>query len=641
VTWLGRESVQRRAIANVSTATPPPAGNRSSRFWLLAFTLGIVLTYGLLWIGFLGRVGPKDFDQFLVFHELQYWNAALFGLAKQWSPVMCGGLSLAGEPQVPFMSLSMMISYGLGPLAGMEVATAAYLLAGWAGTYLYAGLWWPERVPRALAASLFIGNGFFACRLGYGHMDFVPFLGLPLLLWSLHRSRDWLREARDGAGIARLLLALLLLAGGISVAIDGSPVAIIHLLFWAGLYAAVLSISLRSLVPLAYFGVALLAATALDAGYLWPMLRAQEQFQRLTPDSFTNPLSLPWFMLLPVTGKLIVPATGKGHELSVFIGPVLAWLIWRYRHPLSASLPATMKWPLGVVAASSVWLGMGSLVPLHVPAWLSPFDLLRPLPGFRSLMVTGRFWGFLALPLSLLAAGALWHYLRSSPPPRWRNLWLGLALLLQVGFPTMLVLNHWLPGNLYEPVEFRPAFRDGSDQVNYVPLQGGYQGRLIRPTQGVINCYDNDDFVHADVAAGSKLVTSAVMVPPSALPNPVATARFRSWSRIQVQLKRGEALAAPPASASPAYVQLLLNQAWHPYWHSSGCSVLRGEQGNLVLNCPLAILAKGSVLVEFRDRLSARGAEVSRTAWVWWLLAVAGITAYMGFRAGVAPRGKT
>jgi hypothetical protein len=29
-------------------------------------------------------------------------------------------------------------------------------------------------------------------------------------------------------------------------------------------------------------------------------------------------------------------------------------------------------------------MGVGSLKVLHLPTWLRPFDLLRPLPGFRS-----------------------------------------------------------------------------------------------------------------------------------------------------------------------------------------------------------------------------------------------------------------
>src|ERR1700738_1064356 len=123
-----------------------------ARRWLSALSLGIVTVYGLFYGVFLGRSGPKDGDQFLVFHSLQYWNAALFGIAKQWTPVMCSGLSLAGEPQVPFMSLSMALSYVWGPLWGVRLTTAAYLVAGWFGGVLYAGLWVPDCLQRAAGA---------------------------------------------------------------------------------------------------------------------------------------------------------------------------------------------------------------------------------------------------------------------------------------------------------------------------------------------------------------------------------------------------------------------------------------------------------------------------------------------------------
>jgi len=88
---------------------------RSTQRWLTVLTVGIVALYILLFAAFARSVGPQDADQFLVFHELQYWNFSLFGLAKQWSPVMCSGLSLAAEPQVPFLSLGMLLAYLAGP----------------------------------------------------------------------------------------------------------------------------------------------------------------------------------------------------------------------------------------------------------------------------------------------------------------------------------------------------------------------------------------------------------------------------------------------------------------------------------------------------------------------------------------------
>src|SRR3569833_2338730 len=164
-----------------------PGGRGERRLWSLAFTLGIPGVYVLFLTLFAQRVGAHDYDQFLVFHELQYWNSALFGLAKQWTPVMCSGLSMAGDPQVPFFSVTMLLAYALGPLPGMMGGITLYLVLGWIGAYLYAGLWLPEKPPRGLAASLFIGNGFFICRLTHGHVDFVPFLALPLALWAIHR----------------------------------------------------------------------------------------------------------------------------------------------------------------------------------------------------------------------------------------------------------------------------------------------------------------------------------------------------------------------------------------------------------------------------------------------------------------------
>src|SRR5258707_9888361 len=103
--------------------------------WLAAFTLAIPGLYLALLPPFAHRVGTADYDQFRVFHELQYWNANLFGLAKQWSPLMCAGLSIAGEPQVPFASLTMLLSYGLGPSLGILAGIGCYLILGAIGAY--------------------------------------------------------------------------------------------------------------------------------------------------------------------------------------------------------------------------------------------------------------------------------------------------------------------------------------------------------------------------------------------------------------------------------------------------------------------------------------------------------------------------
>jgi hypothetical protein len=606
--------------------------------WLTALVIGVAAVYALFFVTFFRQSGPRDGDQFLVFHSLQYWNAALFGIAKQWTPVMCSGLSLAGEPQVPFMSLSMALSYVWGPLLGVRLTTAAYLVAGWFGGFLYAGLWLRIRLQRALAASLFIGNGFFFCRLGFGHFDFIPFLILPLILWVLHRGAERTRDPFGIVSLLRRLFTVLLLGATVALVIDGSPVAIIHLLLWIGIYAGVLAVSIRRTAPAAMFASAVLLAALLDAGYLWPMLQSQTLYPRLTADRFTSALSLLWFAILPLRGK-VLPANGNGHELSVYIGPVLIYCLWRYRSRLAADLPAALGRPLLVVSVASIVLGMGSLKGLHVPTWLSPFDLLRPLPGFRSIGVTGRFWGFLALPLSLMSAAALWRF-ASELRPGWRmHVCFASVLIFQLGFQAETLTSQWLHSPLFLPASLTTPFKQGPETVEYVALPGeNFQGQILTPTRGVCDCYDMDDFTRAQNGPGSTLVAQVIINGKPLESTPPFDAHFVTWSHIRIH--RSCAAGSDPACAlSPGTrVQFTLSQAYHQAWRAAGCITSASARGNLIIDCPAEYSRAASLEVVFDDLSSDRGARISLILWTAWLVAIAfllvALVALMAFPQG-------
>jgi hypothetical protein len=574
------------------------------RRWAYAFVVSIPAIYALIFLVFWNRVGPRDYDQFFVFHELQYWNASLFGLAKNWTPVMCSGLSLAAEPQVPFASLTMALSYLLGPQAGLATGTVLYFIAGWIGAYLYSGLYVKEPLQRALAASLFIGNGFFICRMAYGHVDFLPFLALPLALWIVHRAS----KAPSSASPAfESSISIGALGALIAVAIDGSPVAIIHWLVWIALYCLVLSLVARSMRPLLMITGACALACCLDAGYLWPMIEAQASLPRLTLDTFTGPWNLLWYLLVPMRGKLF-PANGKGFELSVFIGPIFFYLIWRYRKILAQMMPPNIRTPLFVVSLVSILMGMGSLHAADVPVWLSPFDWLRPLPGFRSIGVTGRYWGFLALPLSLLSAAAIWHWLFKEPQSRrWTGILL-LAFLVQVIFQTQSLLSQWATFRTYPPTSTVRAFGGGSQPIRAIRFDDDdvkRQGEFITPTTQVINCYDQDDFLRANVLPGSTLVQN-IHSRFSTSRTEKATAEFASWNHIQV---------VGTGQKANDVVQITLNQAYNPLWQAAGCAVQQGSQNNLVLECGAAQLNRGAVNLVFLDRISAAAARISQICW--------------------------
>lgn len=570
---------------------------------LMVVALPYVAFFALSW----GRVGPKDFDQFLVFHELQYWNWSLVAAAKQWSPVLCSGVSLAGEPQVPFASLSMLLAYVLGPLAGIQIATCIYVILGFVGGVLYAGLWLARARERLLAAALFVGNPFVQWRLAVGQVDFLPFFLLPLLLWGIHASARWPRE---GTACQRWSMSLggVLLAGAlVAMSIDGAPVVVAHLLFWIVLYVLVLSIVSRDAVPLLFASIVLLIACALDAGYLWPMLRAQQMFPRLTPDRHTMLPGLLFHAYVPLRGKILPAVNGKGHELTIFVGPFLAWILWRYRRALPR-MPARLGIPLLVVSTVSVVLGMGSLRSLHVPVWLSPFDLLRPLPGFRSLEVTARYWGILCIPLTLYSAWAICRFLDESPPHPRRAHVMSLLLLLQLTVASEALISSWRDARPYRASPIASVFRGGAQRVEYVLKGPRLQGELITPTRGVLDCYDHDDFVRASFDPGDTLIAARFPI----------EAGFENWSTIAI---RWDPAVVPAGLGSE---RLTVNQAWHPFWRSDHCRIGRDASNRIELDCSATDLRAGFLRLRFFDAVADRAATISRSAWCAWLVSVAG-----------------
>jgi hypothetical protein len=410
----------------------------------------------------------------------------------------------------------------------------------------------------------------------------------------------------------------------LSVAVDGSPVAIIHLVSWIALYALMFALKTRTPAPLIVLSGALAAMGLLDAGYLWPMLDAQNDFPRLTKDRFTSVMTLLWFAVIPMRGKLL-PANGLGYELSVYIGPLLAWEIWRHRDWCREHMPADMKVPLVAVSIVSVVMGMGSLASVHFPIWLSPFDLLRPLPGFRSLWITGRYWGFLALPLSLLGAAALWRLAGERRSNVHITLWMAALLLLQLGFQAQTIFSQWLGTAIYHPIPWQDHFHSGPQTVTYVATpRHGVQGQFITPIRGVVNCYDLDDFLHADISAGTPLLRARLADGHS---NGGASAAFVNWSRIEFHAGS----AAEPAWA-PRRVKWVLNQAYHKHWHMPGCNVQSSARGNIIVDCPVAVAHHPSALTFF-DPLSGLATRVSLIGWsVWWSLMTVAFSTYWALR---------
>jgi hypothetical protein len=561
----------------------------------LVLAAAIPVLYLAVFGAFLARTGDSDWDQILSFHELSLWNGELSGLAKQWNPLMRGGMSLAGDPQVPVFSLSMILARVMHPAAAIKIAVLFFLAAGALGAWLLARDLGFSRRAAVLAASLFAGNGYIVSRFSHGHVVFLGTLGLPLWLWAARRS---VRAAGEPAGSANRRLLALALAGGAFFALstDGAPIAILLLLVWVGLDGAILSWQRRSLRPLVFFGASLLVAAALDAVYFFPLAANAVVFPRLRPPVFINPLVFAWFFLLPVRGKLI-PAPANGHEMSVYIGPVLAWLLVKYRGEIARAFPNEDRQRFLVVSAAMFVLGLGAWRALS--SWLppGPFDLLHRLPGFGAIGIPSRFWGYLALPLALACAAALDFVQGETTPARPRlALWAGVFLSV-LGFQVSSILPPFVSENgrmIVEEKSVPPAIRT----ILNVHGPRVSQAAELFPDTGLLEAYDAHEYIQGIIREGSELVVAASTPAGKSVP---VQASWEGWSRIR--------LAFP--SGAPNGTEILLNQNSHPRWGFAGGLATSDRHGNL-----RAVLTRDAapgerLEVSFHDPASAMGERVS------------------------------
>jgi hypothetical protein len=591
-----------------------------------ALTLAIPLFYVLIFAAFVLRKGDTDWDQMLAFHRLSLWNSKMFGWEKHWNPLMSGGMSLAGDPQVPIFSPSMLLAHVMPTAAAMKAAALLFLAAGWAGAYLLAGQLGLGPATAALAASLFAGNGFILSRLSHGHVDFLGTLTLPLWLWA---SRVVVREPDEPQGRAARRLAAAVLGGGLLFALstDGAPITILLLLVWVGLDAAVLAWQRRSARPLVFFAGSLVTAGFLNAIYYLPLVTNAVDFPRTRAAVFLDPLLFFWFLLLPVRGK-VLPAPANGHEFSVYIGPVLAYLIVRYRREVARAFGREARWRFLVLSAATFVIGLGAWKALA--DWLppGPFDLLHQLPGFESVGIPGRFWGYLALPLALAAAVALQALEEDTCPahPR-RLLWTGV-FVFTLAFQATSLAEPFLSqkGRRHLRAAKLPA------EIHRIENVGGpvsSQSQQMTPTRGLIQAYNNHDYVHGTIAPGAELVRQTRWTRGGPPLN--ARAEWDGWNKIVVTL---------PDGGGPGAV--IFNQNFHSLWRSSAAAVTRNRRGNLALRLAQPVPPGTTITLRFRDENSILGKKISRIAAYLFLAAAAvvGALVFADRRRARATRGR-
>jgi hypothetical protein len=578
---------------------------RARRYRSAALALAIPAIYVLVLGAFLLRKGDADWDQMLAFHQIELWNAKLFGIEKQWNPLMAGGMSLAGDPQVPVLSPSILLARLMPPAAAIKAAVLLFVAIGWAGAFLLARRLGLDRGASALAGSLFAGNGYILSHLSHGHTGFLGTLTLPLWLWAV---RTISRRPGEPLGQAARRSIGLTLAGGVlfALSVDGEPMTILLLAVWVGLDGLLLALRRRSAAPLLFLAGAAAAGVCLDAIFLFPMVANQTVFPRWRDPVLLDPLLLLWFLVLPARGK-VLPAPANGHEFSLYIGPALAYLLIRYRARIARSFPAGERRQCLALSALIFLVGLGAFRALGAWAPPGPFDLLHLLPGFRTVGIPARFWGYLALPLALAGAVAIRGLEAETTAARpHRTVW-ALLILFAIPFEVITLAGPFLSakGRQDSPAATLP------ERIRAIAnAEGPYssQALSLKPDFGLIHAYNDHDYLRGSIAPGAELVRNALTADGSALP---ARAEWDGWNAIVVTL---------PEGGGPGTI--LFNQNFHPRWISSAGAVTRNSDGNLVLRLEAAVPVGAAITLRFHDPWSAAGKEVSRAS-AWILLAAA------------------
>src|SRR5262249_1518415 len=108
--------------------------------------------------------------------------------------------------------------------------------------------------------------------------------------------------------------------------------------------------------------------------------------------------------------------------------------------------------------------------------------------------------------------------------------------------------------------------------TNLKKPHGWSQAASILPDQGLIDAYNNQDYIRGQIDPGARLVRLA-RCGADALQ--AVTQSWNGWSEIVLGL---------PSDRGPATI--VLNQNYHPLWRSSGGRVTESRMGDLKLELP-------------------------------------------------------
>ena len=334
--------------------------------------------------------GAYDMRYFLTWVEIARRTVAWFGEFPLWNPWVCGGMPHLGNPQSTVAAPSFVLALVFGTALGIKLMLAGYLLIACDGMYRLSRHQGLERTGAVAAALLFATGGWFAIRLGTGHLNFASAALFPYLLLVYFRSRtEWEWSLPLGA-----IMAWVFALGGTS-----TPAMAMILL---GTVAAWDMLERRSLRPALGLVSAAVVCALVGAFRLVPTFEFALDHPRPKDERDANNIleiirNGYWWRGIKPVASLEPWFHGKkywfheyGYKLSYLTIPLLL-----------SSMRLRKAWRWWLVAVVGGAIVAGEALP-YGPWWM-----LRHLPFFRELRVPSRYAVMLALALPLCAGVAL------------------------------------------------------------------------------------------------------------------------------------------------------------------------------------------------------------------------------------------
>ncbi len=255
------------------------------------------------------------------------WHLHLNGPTPlRYSPYLCGGAPLYGDPEDIFFSLLQALAYLMDFWIAYNITIVFHLIIGYiAWMFVGRDVLHLKRSWAHLFALIIISNGFYLSHIILGHATFLTFPLIGILAWCLlDRRTDTVRTLLTRTALFALTCGWILYAGGYFVLMSffvGMLYAIPAEILWNGLHSA----RSRTLVIRSMgFIVAslLIGASKLMAIYSVMRFYPRKVDVWMTGGSIVSFPILSVFWRIPQSSIATMVIPGGFHEKSMLVSPV-------------------------------------------------------------------------------------------------------------------------------------------------------------------------------------------------------------------------------------------------------------------------------------------------------------------------------